>query len=287
MITVVKAPPLATIQDLGRTGYMDSGVPISGVADRDSAILLNALLGNDPKSAMIEWAISGGVIHFAQSCVIAVGGAVAECSVNGQNVSPHVARYISAGDELRVARIVSGRFLLVAVRGGIDVPIVMGSRSTLTSALVGGLQGRRLQRGDVLPIGPEPRLPIQSVARQTHAKRSSGPIHLMRGPQAALFADTAWATFLATDFTISRASDRTGYRLEGAEIVHNASATLPSEPTCLGAVQIPSGGGPIVILNDGPTVGGYPKIAVIRSYCLSQFAQLTPGDTVRFILDDD
>lgn len=295
MITVKSAPPFATIQDLGRTGFRDSGVPVSGLADRDSGIALNALLGNDPGAAMIEWAVAGGTLRFEVACTVAIGGAEVECSVAGRPATAWTPIEVRAGAELQVGRFIRGRFLLVAVRGGIDVPLVMGSRSTLLSAALGGLQGRRLRNGDTLLIGDARGGAVRDVAAFGGAARPASPprpaayagvIHAMRGPQAALFDERAWATFSSTNFVVSHSSDRTGYRLEGAEIGHTADAALPSEPTCVGAIQLPEGGTPIVIMNDGPTIGGYPKIAVIRSAWISSFAQLTPGERVRFEIDE-
>lgn len=148
MITVTSAPPFATIQDLGRLGYRDCGVPPSGIADRDSGVALNAILGNEPDAAMIEWAIAGGALRFETDCAVAIGGAEAECFVDGRPIDAWACSWIHAGAELRVGRIVRGRFLLVAVRGGINVPLVMRSRSTLLSAGIGGHEGRRLRTGD-------------------------------------------------------------------------------------------------------------------------------------------
>jgi len=289
MIVVIAAPPFATVQDLGRSGFRDLGVPVSGVADRDSSVALNSLLGNDVNAAMIEWAVAGGALRFGCSATVAVGGADAVCSVNGNALRAWTPVDVSAGDEVLVERIVRGRFLLIAVRGGIDVPIVLGSRSTLLSAGIGGFDGRRLRNGDRLSIGDSIGDSIVGVAGRAgaapHVLNIGEAIHVMRGPQSALFDDHAWAAFLSAGFTVSRASDRTGYRLEGATMKHDGSASLPSEPTCVGAIQVPDGGEPIVIMQDGPTVGGYPKIAVVRSNYLSRFAQLAPGDAVRFVLD--
>ena len=284
MITVTSAPPFATIQDLGRFGYRDSGVPISGLADRDSGMALNAILGNDPNAAMIEWAVAGGALRFDTDCAVAIGGAEAECFVDGRPVETWASLRTDAGAELRVGRITRGRFLLIAVRGGIDVPVVMGSRSTLLSAGLGGLEGRRLRSGDTLPIGD---------SWNSHAPRTAagpvvfdGTVHIARGPQAELFDPGAWKTLLGAEITVSHASDRTGYRLQGAKLPCRVAAALPSEPTCVGAIQVPDSGEPIVIMHDGPTIGGYPKIAVIRSSWISRFAQLMPGQRVRFVIDE-
>lgn len=283
MITVLHAPPFATVQDLGRTGYRDIGVPLSGVADRESALAINALLGNAANAAMIEWAVAGGALRFDSHTEIALGGADAECVIGAQHVSRWTRIQVAPGDVLEVRRIVSGRFLLVAARGGIDVPIVLGSRSTLLSAGFGGFEGRRLRNGDQLRIGAA-FAPTRAENVEVQGA-SNAPFHVIAGPQAFLFDDAAWSQLLDTEFTVSRASDRAGYRLEGAVISHRGSASLPSEPACVGAIQVPHGGAPIVIMNDGPTVGGYPKIAVLRRSSISRFAQLAPGDRARFMLD--
>ena len=284
VITVITSPPFATIQDLGRPGFRDSGVPVSGLADRESGLSINAILGNDPNAAMIEWAVGGGTLRFDCAATIAVGGADAILSIHGVPVNSWVPIAVSSGDELRIERIVRGRFVLIAVRGGIDVPVVLGSRSTLLSAGIGGFEGRRLRSGDRLRIGDDVAAPYNAIedVKLTYPAHADGLVAVMRGPQASLFDDVAWATFLNSDFMVSRASDRSGYRLDGVTISHSGAAALPSEPACVGAIQIPDGGTPIVIMHDGPTVGGYPKIAVIRRSCLSRFAQLAPGDRVRF-----
>jgi biotin-dependent carboxylase-like uncharacterized protein len=286
VITVVTSPPFATIQDLGRTGFRDSGVPVSGIADRDSALALNAILGNDPNAAMIEWAVGGGALRFGCATTIAIGGAEAVLRINGMPLDRWMPIAVGDGDELRIERIVRGRFVLIAVRGGIDVPVVLGSRSTLLSAGIGGFEGRRLRTGDQLRIGDRVAAAHDDVEdiNGTHRPTVEGPVIVMRGPQASLFDDAAWATFLSSEFIVSRASDRSGYRLDGPPISHSGAAALPSEPACVGAIQIPDGGTPIVIMHDGPTVGGYPKIAVIRNSCLSRFAQMAPGDPVLFAI---
>jgi len=284
VITVITSPPFATIQDLGRTGFRDSGVPVSGLADRESGLMLNAILGNDANAAMIEWAVGGGSLRFDCATTIAVGGADAIISVNGAAVYPWAPIVVADGDELRIERIVRGRFVLIQVRGGIDVPVVLGSRSTLLSAGIGGLEGRRLRTGDRLPVGDYV-MATRNGIKPAHHLNVDGPVMVVRGPQASLFDDAAWATFLNSEFVVSRASDRSGYRLDGMTISHSGAAALPSEPACVGAIQIPDGGTPIVIMHDGPTVGGYPKIAVIRRSCMSRFAQLTPGDRVQFAVD--
>jgi biotin-dependent carboxylase-like uncharacterized protein len=286
MITVAEAPAFATIQDLGRPGFRAAGVPVSGVADRDSAIRLNASLGNDRNAAMIEWAVGGGAVRFHVACTIAIGGAEAECSIDGRSLAAFWPVTVPPGAELTVRRLVRGRYLLLAVAGGIDVPVVLGSRSTLLSAAIGGLQGRRLRTGDTLPIGDTSAGTVGHATRTQHVLQR-GSIAVRRGPQAALFGGAGWSAFINAEFTVSRASDRTGYRLEGKRLECAGAGALPSEPTCIGAIQVPEGGDPIVLMNDGPTIGGYPKIAVIRRAWISRFAQLAPGARVRFVMDEE
>jgi antagonist of KipI len=209
------------------------------------------------------------------------------------------------GDMITVERIVQGHFLYIAVAGGINTPKVLGSRSTYVPGEFGGIDGRRLQRGDILPVGipstsgpqpifhPEPtpvRTPPGATPRNTppgqhsNVLRRTTPIKVMRGPQASMFSEADWTTFLGATYVVSRQSNRMGYRLEGPALTHNASASLLSEPTCIGAIQVPDNAPPIVLMNDGPTVGGYPKIAVVADEDLSLFAQRAPGDAVRFTI---
>lgn len=298
MIRVINAPPYATVQDLGREGYRAIGIPVSGVADRDTALALNALLRNEPGAAMLEWAIAGGTLSFQLDVILALGGANADVFVGNRIVGPYSPVHVRVGEELRVERLVRGRFLYVAVRGGIDVPLMLGSRSTLMSAGFGGHDGRRLRKGDVLRVragivGGADELFVAAAGAGEHraglqlvSSADDDVIPVVRGPQADLFSADAWSSFLNATYTVSRASDRVGYRMDGPPLAHSGAAALPSEPTCLGAIQVPNGGTPIVLMNDGPTVGGYPKIAVVRSAALSRFAQKAPGDPVRFVLTD-
>lgn len=284
MITVLAAPPFSTVQDLGREGHRAVGVPVSGAADRDAMLACNRSVGNAAHAAVIEWAVAGGTLRFDVATVVSLGGADVAATIRGEPVAPWRAYQVAAGDELRVERIVRGRFLYVAVRGGVDVPLVLGSRSTLLAAGLGGHEGRRLRSGDVLRTGDARNDGVIAVPVGRDA--AGGAIPVMRGPQAALFDDGMWRRFLSTEFRVSQASDRSGYRLEGAVLQHSAGAAFPSEPTCVGAIQVPAGGSPIVLMHDGPTVGGYPKIAVVRWHAMSRFAQRAPGDAVRFVLDD-
>lgn len=320
MITVVKAPPYLTVQDLGRFGQRAIGVSQGGVMDEETARVLNAMVGNTPDAALLEWAIAGGTLRFDAPTTIAMGGAVEASVIRAgaeQPATPWMPVSVSAGDELRVTRLIRGRFFYVAVRGGIDVPLVGGSRSTNVAAAFGGFAGRRLARGDVLQTGGselsavlhdamtaelharantlaarlvldptrDPAFnPALDPARNPASESAAVRIPIIRGPQASYFDDVAWRLFLSSTYHISHLSDRMGYRLDGPVLHSRDLPAFPSEPTCIGAIQAPQGGTPIVLMHDGPTVGGYPKIAVIRRAAIGTFAQRTPGDPVQFVL---
>ena len=284
MISVVRAPFATTVQDVGRPGHRHIGVPVSGAMDRDALVATNVCVGNVAGAAALEIALGGGELRFDDDTVIATGGARLVAMLGERALAPWVPFQVRAGDSLRIERVTDGQFAYLAVHGGIDVPLVLESRSTLLSAALGGHEGRLLRAGDVLPIGDDVAgRPGPVPAVEYDATR---PIPIVRGPQGAALDDAAWRTLLDSDFTVSRASNRAGYRLEGATIAHRVATDRPSEPTCIGAIQLPSDGAPIVLMRDGPTVGGYPKIAVVREDALGLLAQRAPDSIVRFVLDE-
>lgn len=245
----------------------------------------NALVGNALNAAVLEWGLSGGSLRFGTDCTIALAGAQALATLAGAPVAPLTTLRANTGDQLVVQQIESGRFLYIAFRGGIDVPIVLHSRSTYLAGRFGGHEGRMLRHGDALPLRePAGRVPSPGfhVPAELTPAYATGVVHITPGPQADLFADDAWRTLLE-EFRISSASDRTGYRLEGPTLTTSV-ASLPSEAGVPGAVQIPGDGKPIALMADAPTVGGYPKIAVVSEADMPILAQRRPGDTVRFEL---
>ncbi|HUQ99917.1 MAG TPA: biotin-dependent carboxyltransferase family protein [Gemmatimonadaceae bacterium] len=283
-ITVTRAPPYLTVQDLGRRHSRSAGVPQSGAMDSFAIRCANAIVGNALDDAGLEWALGGGSIRFDHDSVFAIAGAAAEITVRNTQVPPYTAIAAHAGDELVVGRIGPGRFLYVAISGGIDVPVILGSRSTYLAARFGGLNGSTLRSGDSLPVGKQAAgLARERVKGLVEAipRYQSGVAHVVRGTHADLFDDDAWGTFLGTEFRISNSSDRTGYRLQGGPL-KNAIETLPSEAGCPGTIQVPGDGNPIVLMADAPTVGGYPKIAVVSEADLPVVAQRASGDSIRF-----
>jgi biotin-dependent carboxylase-like uncharacterized protein len=275
VITVAKAPPYLTVQDLGWSDLRSSGMPVGGAMDRWALAAANLLVGNARDAAAFEWALAGGAIRFERASSIALTGAEVVAAVGGKPVPPRAPIALAAGETLSVERLVRGRFLYIAIAGGVDVPPLLGSRST----------GRRLKTGDVVSIGTSStRSTGVNVAVPAELLTSTDAIsvRVIEGPQRAMLPERAWRGLLDTTFTVSPTSDRMGYRLTAPGPITGAAADLPSEPACAGAIQLPPDGHPIVLMADGPTVGGYPKIAVVISADLPRIAQRNPGETVRF-----
>ena len=246
----------------------------------------NALVGNDLGAACLEWALAGGSLRVEKECALAMCGATAVATLAGIPIPPLTTVHANPGEELIIQRIESGRFLYLAFSGGIDVPEILGSRSSYLPGGFGGHEGRTLKSGDALrlgdAVGPIPRAGFRCPP-ELAPLYGSGVAHVTRGTQADLFTEEAWRPLLDEEFRISATSDRTGYRLEGASLSHSMGA-LPSEASCFGAVQVPTDGKPIVLMADSPTVGGYPKIAVVSDADLPILAQRSPGQTIRFEL---
>lgn len=286
MITITRAPPYLTVQNGGRKHSRSFGVPRGGAMDLFAIRAANALVGNSLDAAALEWALGGGAVRFDRDCVFAIGGATARATVSGRVVAPCTTTYARAGDEFIVEQITSGRFLYLACDGGIDVPVILGSRSTYLPGRFGGHQGRSLRSGDSIALGPQPAArPAEGFhsAADLMPRYDSAIVHITPTSQTDLFDESAWRTLTDGDYRVSTASDRTGYKLEGPAL-RNSLGALPSEASCPGAIQVPGDGRPIALMADAPTIGGYPKIAVISEADLPILAQRRPGETIRFQL---
>lgn len=283
-VTVVRMTGFATVQDAGRRGYRADGVPPCGAMDAASLARANELAGNSRAAAAIEWALAGGALRFDSPAVVAVAGAEVELTCNGAFVPNNVALEVKQSDELAIGGFVRGAYAYVAVRGGIVVPSVLGSRSTYVPAGFGGLEGRRLRVADVLPLGSRANGKARTTTTSmTPVERGvTRTIRAVEGPNTDAFAGEFRAAFWSDRFTLSASSNRTGYRLDRKEQRDPAARSTPSEPACVGAIQVPDGSGAIVLMADGPTVGGYPKIGVVASVDIPVLAQCVPGDRVKF-----
>jgi len=280
MILVLDAPPYSTVQDLGRFGHRAQAVPPAGAMDPEALTIGNLLLGNDEGAAALELALGPGRFEAGADLSLAVTGGSCDLSIGGTAALMWSAHPVRAGTEIAIGVPGGGRFAYLCVAGGIAVPRVLGSRSTYLPGRFGGHDGRMLRRGDVLPVAPQaPVTRRYDVPLPLQWRRApDAPIRILGGPQRAIFPDEAWDALTAGDYTVSTTADRMGYRLEGPAPGHRATAALPSEPACPGAIQVPAGSPPILLMPDGPTVGGYPKLAVVIAADLGVAGQLHPGD---------
>jgi biotin-dependent carboxylase-like uncharacterized protein len=247
---------------------------------------VNAVVGNALDDAALEWALGGGTVRFDRDCVFAIGGATTRATLSEKAVAPYTTTYARSGEEFVVEQITGGRFLYLACDGGISVPALLGSRSTYLPGRFGGYEGRMVRSGDSIALGPRPTIrPAEGChcAGDLMPRYDIGIVHVTRGTQETLFHESAWRTLTECEYRISTASDRTGYKLEGPRLGKSFS-TLPSEAGCPGAIQIPGDGLPIALMADAPTIGGYPKIAVVSEADLPILAQRRPGETIRFEL---
>ncbi|MEU7746627.1 biotin-dependent carboxyltransferase family protein [Nonomuraea sp. NPDC049158] len=282
MIEVLAPGPYATVQDLGRHGYAHLGVPRSGAADEASLRLGNRLVGNPEEAAGIELTYGGARLAFHSGAWVAVTGA--PCPLTGPSPSTVVAGmnvpfWVPAGSELRFGAPVWGLRTYLAVRGGIAVEPVLGSRSTDS---LSGLGPPPLRQGTVLPVGGSEGLVEISVDLAPAGEPPPAVLRIVPGPRDDWFAPDALAELCAEPYEVSQDSNRVGVRLRGREPTRAREGELPSEGMVTGAVQVPPSGQPIIFLADHPPTGGYPVIGVVRTADLPIAAQLRPGDRVRF-----
>ncbi|HLM05450.1 MAG TPA: biotin-dependent carboxyltransferase family protein [Blastococcus sp.] len=279
MLTVLATGPAATVQDRGRPGWAGIGVTRSGAADAAASALANRLVGNEPAAAVIEVTAGGLRLRAERTVLVAVTGAPAPVTVAGRAAPFDAPVTLRAGDELGLGMPPVGLRTYVAVRGGVDVPPVLGSRSTDT---LSGLGPARLSAGTSLPVGTlaagEPFVDVAPVRLP-----SSAPVlRVLPGPRRDWLEPAAWAALTGQEWTVSADSDRVGLRLAGPVLRRSRDGELPSEGLVPGAVQVPPDGAPVLFLVDHPVTGGYPVLAVVATSDLPAAAQLRPGDRVRF-----
>ena len=285
VVEVVEPGVLTTVQDRGRYGYQRYGVPSSGALDEFSLRVANVLVGNDEGAAVLEVTFAGARLRFLTPTMVSVTGADLGPELNGGPVAQWEAVPVARDDVLAFGQARAGMRGYLAVAGGIDVPPVLGSRSTYTRSRLGGFDGRPLGAGDILRCGPHgnrlrgKRLPESAIPDRGR----SHELRVVLGPQAGAFTEEGVRTFLSSTYSVTNLSDRTGYRLEGPVVQHVVGADIVSDGIPLGAVQITGDGMPIVLLADRGTTGGYTKIATVVSTDIPKLAQATPGDAVTFV----
>lgn len=277
---------LTTIQDRGRHGYQRYGVPVSGAMDEFALRMANILAGNDQNAAALEITLQGPTIEFLSTTWIALTGADLSPTLDDQPIPRWQSVQAQAGSALAFGQPRDGTRAYLAVHGGIDAPIVMGSRSTYLKGQFGGLQGRALRKDDQLSTLPTSQTPFTPKRLpKNYTAPLYGGSHRLRvilGPQQDAFDRSAISTFLDSRYKISTQSDRMGYTLEGPKIEHRRSPDIISDGNPPGAVQIPGDGAPRILLADRGTTGGYTKIASVITPDLSKLAQALPSHTVAF-----
>jgi biotin-dependent carboxylase-like uncharacterized protein len=269
-LRVVFAPPGTTVQDGGRSGYLHAGVPPSGPLDPTAHAAANLAVGNPPGAAALEIPLS--------SLRVVLSGAVA-VSIDGAPATQHEGELVVPSCERAV------RYLALA--GGIDVPVVLGSRATLLSARLGGVEGRALRAGDVLRIAPGARAVNVPHAPSVQAPGDGAVLRVRPGPHVGRFPAGALEHLLGQPWLVSARSDRVGTRLEGAAVPRQRDDRLPPCPMVRGAMQVTTDGTPIVLGPDHPVTGGYPVLAVVSRASQAMLARIRPGKGVGFALEED
>jgi antagonist of KipI len=287
-IEVIDVSGLATIQDSGRTGWRRFGVPASGPMDMFAFRAANALAGNIATSAVIEIGLGDITFRALQDCVISVAGVGYALSIYIWDFPLWSSYFVRSGWTIRLNKLDTGMWAYLAISGGVLVQPELGSRSTYLRGHFGGLNGAKMQVGDILRSETPPRslngLAARNLRPEALPAYSDNPIvEVILGPQEKYFTNESMATFMTQEYSVSATSDRMGYRLEGAKLMHRSKVELISEGMAMGAIQIPSNGLPIVMLADCPTTGGYPKIGIVASADLPLFAQCVPNKSkIRF-----
>ncbi|MBI3688714.1 MAG: biotin-dependent carboxyltransferase family protein [Actinobacteria bacterium] len=278
MIRVIAAGPLATIQDLGRPGHAQLGVGASGAADRPSFRLANRLVGNPEGAPAIEVTFGGLAISSDRGMWVALCGAPVPATADGHTVPMNAPVHVPAGQLLRLGHPTTGVRTYLAVRGGIDVPAVLGSRSTDTLAQLGPAP---LRAGQELPVGRCPTTHPNVEVAPVAGLPDEPVLRMRRGPRWDWVDAGARAALARQRWLVGADSDRIGVRLVGPALHRERRDELPPEGLVAGAVQLPPDGQPIIFLADHPVTGGYPVIAVLLAADLALLAQVRPGQRVR------
>lgn len=281
-LSIVRTGPLCTVQDRGRPGRASFGVGRSGAADIASHDAANRLVGNTAQAATLEVTFGGLALRACFDAVVAVTGASTECAVDGVRQGLYSTIMLPSGATLTLAAPTSGLRNYLAVRGGIDAPTVLGSRSTDT---LSGIGPEVVRAGTDLLVGTEHADWPAAEYIPEPLPRSVTTLRVEYGPRDDWFTAEAKATLIQQRWTVSQDCDRVGIRLDGPDPLPRAVAgELASEGMVPGGLQVPPSGKPVLFLADHPVTGGYPVIAVVTTGSMPEAAQLRPGDTVRFHL---
>ena len=282
-LRIIKPGPLTTVQDSGRWGFQDRGVPVSGAVDPYALRLANLLVGNPEGEAALEITLGGLEAEFVRDSFFALTGAEPVFRLNGEKVFPWRKIAASRGDRLAVDYSRTGARIYLALSGGIDLPPVMGSKSTYLRGGFGGYRGRALRKGDFLDCGPGGAVGLYEIPPGLIPDYSIQPVlRAVLGPQEEAISAEGMATFRSSAYVVTPQADRMGCRLEGPMIRHRRGPDIISDGTTFGSIQVPGSGQPIILLADRQTTGGYVKLATVISVDWSLIAQVLPGRQIRF-----
>jgi biotin-dependent carboxylase-like uncharacterized protein len=280
-VEVLEATGLVTVQDRGRPGYGRWGVSASGAADRSGLQLANRLVGNPGQAAALEVTLGGLALRAHGRVLVALSGALGPAWLDGRPVSTLRSLLLAPGSVLRIGAPTLGLRTYVAVRGGVAVPAVLGSRATDT---LSGIGPAPLCAGDVLPVGAEP--PGDPAAVEVVAQPYldlAAPLRIAPGPRADWFEPGALRALVTSEYRLTSDCNRVGVRMEGPALRRREQGELAPEGMVRGAVQVPPSGAPLVFLSDHPVTGGYPVIGVVVPADVDRLAQMRPGGAVRFV----
>ena len=288
-LKVIKPGIQSLIQDLGRYGYHSLGITSGGAMDKHAYYWANQLCGNDQSASCIEILVGGLQLQAQIATQIAITGAQISATINAKPIALWCNHSVQPGDHIAIGYASAGCRAYLAVAGGIQAPLILGSTSTVVREGLGGLNGdgKPLQQGDIVPCQTGKATTQQRTPQQQIPSYDSQitELRMVLGYQQSQFSPSQLKLFFESTYTLSQNSDRMGYRLSGQAIVLPQSAML-SEGICLGAVQLPTDGQPIILLNDRQTIGGYPKIGSVLSQDIDKLAQLMPGRKLRFVAMD-
>lgn len=289
MIEIISATALATVQDLGRHGSLGQGVGTSGAMDSLSLIIGNLLLGNEEGAAAVEIPLFPFEARFIQDCAFAVTGAACGATLDGLALPPNWVAQACAGQVLKLNYPSAGSRAYLCLAGGVDVPPVLGSRSTQLRGAFGGLDGRMLQQGDHLPAGRPGRaghtdFGVSLATRALPLDIDGVPaMRVLPAAEYDCFSESAQAAFWAGQWKITTQSNRYGYRLEGEPLLPRQPLEIRSHGIVPGVIQVPHGGQPIIQMRDAQPSGGYPKFGAVIEADLWRLGQAPIGSSVRFI----
>ncbi|WP_377298062.1 biotin-dependent carboxyltransferase family protein [Rhizobium sp. SGZ-381] len=285
-LIVKQAGPMMSVQDRGRSGLLQMGVSGCGPMDVTAMRIANRLVGNDEGDALIEFAHVGGQFEVSEPVLLAVTGGAVSVTIDGTPVATWESYRLDPGQTLRIGALTNAVWGYLALSGGIRTEPVLGARSTHLRSAIGGLEGRRLSAGDVLPLGATDETALSAPRKilRKPLSRSAGPIRVIEGPQAGHFDEAAWQQFLRGPFTVSASRDRMAQMLDGPKITAVAGHDVVSDGTVMGSIQVPASGRPIVLMAERQTSGGYAKIATVASVDLPRLAQALTGCQIRFKL---